>query len=72
MKRTTAGLLLALTLASCVPRTVSAPERPAPVRAAAADSTEGDDGCCSDIELAGIVAAIAAGVAVSGVVSGGG
>lgn len=73
MRRTVAGLLLALTLASCAPRATAPPERPVPVRtAAAADSTEDRDGCCSDLELAGIVAAIAAGIAVSGLVSGGG
>lgn len=72
MTRAIAGLLLALTLASCAPRATAPPERPAPVRTVAvADSTEEGDGCCSDLELAGIVAAIAAGIAVSGLVSGG-
>lgn len=71
MKRVIAGTLLALTFAACAPRATTPPERPVPVRTAAvADSTE-SDGCCSDLELAGIVAAIAAGIAASALVSGG-
>lgn len=73
MKRAIAGLLLALTLVSCAPRATAPPERPVPARATAvADSTESDDACCSDLELAGIVAAIAVGLAASALVSGGG
>lgn len=71
MRRTVAGLLLALTLVSCARRATAPPERPVPVRTVVADSTESEGGCCSDLELAGIVAAIAAGIAVSGLVSGG-
>lgn len=72
MRRTVAGTLLALTLLGCAPRATAPPERPVPVRAAAVDSTDDGDGCCSDLELAGIVAAIAAGLAVSALVGGGG
>lgn len=73
MTRAIAGLLLALTLVSCVPRATAPPERPVPARAAAvADSTEEGDGCCSDWELLGIVLGVSVGLAVSGLVGGGG
>lgn len=72
MRRAIAGLLLALTLASCAPRATAPAERPVPVRTAAVDSTEEGDGCCSDWELVGIVLGISVGAAAAGLLGGGG